>query len=170
MRHLPFPLALAIVATAGALSAPASAVVLYKPLFNQAVSACQPALPAFDGLIRKRPKAVANEGASTAFVSCAMGFQPDDGERVRSLNVHFSNRSGSAQTFSCTVVDGFGSFNYGTSNTRAATAAAGGGARVSWTLNDNNGRGYTFPAVSCSLPPGTEIIAVTALVGDDVGA
>ena len=41
-----------------------------------AVDRCQPALPTFDGSIRKRPKAVQNEGTSIAFITC--GFSGDN--------------------------------------------------------------------------------------------
>ena len=47
-----------------ALPATSPAAEISRLVFSQAVAVCQPALPAFDGLIRKRPKAVANEGTA----------------------------------------------------------------------------------------------------------
>ncbi|HST45355.1 MAG TPA: hypothetical protein VLK29_09045, partial [Luteimonas sp.] len=39
---------------------------------QNATGLCQAALPAYDGLIRKRPVAIRNEGDAAAFVSCSL--------------------------------------------------------------------------------------------------
>ena len=61
-----------LVAVATLLAAAEAHSVDRELAFQQnGAGACQAALPAYEGLIRKRPMAIQNEGVSTAFVTCA---------------------------------------------------------------------------------------------------
>ena len=63
-------LSLAVALTAATLSPNAQAVTVNRDYLSHGTANCQSALPVFDGNIRKRPAAVANEGTATAFVTC----------------------------------------------------------------------------------------------------
>lgn len=69
----PCVLAAAIVAAPAAVEA----APIERTLYVNASAHCQAALPVFDGLIRKRPLAVVNEGQAGAFVTCAIPMQGD---------------------------------------------------------------------------------------------
>ncbi len=152
------------------MTAPAHAAAVEKIYFSQAVTVCQPALPAFDGLIRKRPKAVANEGTTTAFVTCGITTPNSFVRAVRLVLVSFTNRAGAATTINCTLVDGFGDDTYSPSKVKSLVVATQ--ARGSLTFEsfaDNGNVLYLTPALSCALPPGTEISGVTYAALDEIG-
>lgn len=149
----------------------ALAATTLKFHFNQAVSICQPALPAYDGLIRKRPKAVANEGTTTAFVSCALAHQSEFFNTVEGVRVVVINRQDTAVEMTCTLVDGSGDITFSPSKARTITVPSGGRAVLPWSYASNNGGvRYTAPAVSCALPPSTEIVGVAYEALDEIGA
>lgn len=127
------------------------------------VNNCQPALPAFDGQIRKRPKAVQNEGTSTAFVTCAWTSQGvhgvGAGENPRGLMVRFSVPDGVTRNVSCTVVLGTITEDL---PTLTVSRTVGAGAYQTITLTPQSfGRDDEFPhglvSLSCALPPGMAI-------------
>ena len=66
---------------------------------------CQPALPVYEGLVRKRPLAVVNEGAENAYVTCALTTE-EVSLNVQSFGTRVSNGSDAALTVSCTAVVG----------------------------------------------------------------
>lgn len=149
---------------------PASAATVFKFYLNHAVSVCQPALPAFDGLIRKRPKALANEGTTTAFVSCAPGHQGDSSRTVEALQVLLINRRASSVQMACTLVDGLGDDTVSASLVKTVDVAANGSASLTWQSGpDNGGLRYGLPAVSCALSAGTEIIGLAYQAMDEIG-
>lgn len=168
-RSIPASAAAVVVLLSTALS-PAFAATLAKEYYNQPAAACQAALPAYDGLIRKRPKAIANEGTSNAFVTCAPGHQANAYSSVNSFMVLLANRTGVAINISCTLVDGIHDIPFSPSKTKVISVPANDRVNLQWTASgDNAGAAYTMPAVSCNLPPATEIsgIALTAL--DEIG-
>ncbi|MGY1531451.1 hypothetical protein [Luteimonas sp. A649] len=116
---------------------------------------CAAALPAFEGLVRKRPLAIQNEGSSTAFVSCA---PPQFGGHASNpqlgLDIFVANMGASAATVTCTGVTWInGEQIY---LVKSTTMAAGQESQIWW---DNSGTQPTgdFIYLSCSLPPGTGI-------------
>lgn len=148
----------------------ARAATVIKFYLNQAVASCQPALPAFDGLIRKRPKAVANEGTSTAFVSCAPGNQRDNFETVETFSIVLLNRNAASVQMTCTLVDGVGDSNTSVSTTKTITVTANVRSNIVWSYTaDNGGQRYSTPSVSCALPPSTELAAIAYTALDEIG-
>lgn len=120
-------------------------------LVSGGAGVCQAALPAFEGLVRKRPRAIQNEGNSTAFVTCAppqyaLLSDPESGLRVQVLN-----NGGSPVTVNCTGVTQDNLYL-----ARSTTMAAGGSGEMSWDEDDGDGVG-SFVAISCALPPGVGI-------------
>lgn len=124
---------------------------------TSAVANCQPALPAFDGLIRKRPRALQNEGGSSAFVSCS--FTGDvfsiDGRTVQASAV-LTNNTSSMMSVTCTLING--EFTVPNYLPKTLAIASGGFTQFSWSAVDNGGNNLTpFVSMSCSLPPGIGI-------------
>jgi hypothetical protein len=151
---------LTCIAAAGLLAAaPALHAGSVRAVYYQSASGfCQPALPAFDGLVRKRPTAVANEGTANAFVSCSMPSWPT-GEGVDvnlgEVELVLANRGTQAAQLSCTLVNAFEPG--GAAVVRTATAAAGQRAFLTWTIGDFGGAPLEFLNFSCLLPPRTEV-------------
>ena len=86
---------------------------------------CQSALPVFDGNIRKRPMALANEGAGNAFVTCDSESISNFATGFSAVAIGFYNRAGAADVeVSCTLVNGV-LFGEGYFPKTVAVAAAG---------------------------------------------
>ena len=81
------------------------AAVIERQEVRMSADVCQPALPAFDGNIRKRPLAMMNEGTSNAFVTCAFGGVFNGVPSQKTLSVGFTNITDSEITVNCTLVD-----------------------------------------------------------------
>jgi len=130
--------------------------------WSNAVDICQGSLPSFEGALRKRPLAIANEGTSTAFVSCSI--RTSFGDDVTGIVVVMINRGASNQTFSCTLVEGIALPYLGNPpvyQPESTTIEAGNNGGFNWNYNaDNDGDFYEIPNLNCSLPPGGEINAI----------
>ena len=59
---------------------------------QNAVGNCNGALPGFEGALRKRPLAIANEGTSSAFVSCTLPVNQSESTGVTIAAVGLINR------------------------------------------------------------------------------
>ena len=154
MKCLPF---LVAAAAAWAAFAPLRAEA-QQVLAQNAAGACKSALPVFDGNLRNRPTAIANEGVSGAFVSCSM----EDSLEGRSTfpAVLLYNARAGAITVSCTLVQGYaGGARY---YTKSRTYGAGSDGYISWSEVDNNFPYYAeLINFSCNLPPGVEMWLVS---------
>lgn len=126
---------------------------------------CQSALPVYDGQIRKRPKAIQNEGTVPAFVTCSWNTQSDGmspSGNPRYLFMMFSVNDGQPDHVSCVGVMGAQDQTYNT-YTRGIDLHSNGGTRgLTWLPSDFGGS-TTFPtaliSVSCLLNPGVGINA-----------
>lgn len=132
-------------------AAPASAT-LYR---QNAAGACKSALPVFDGNIRSRPLAVANEGTASAFVSCSMlDYWLDD---IQLVSILLRNNTAATVSVSCTYVSGSVTDAEFFTRTRTLTAGQTGG--ITWAPAVDHAN-LPFDAqvnFSCSLPPGVEL-------------
>lgn len=145
-----------------AISAPVNAALVERTVFSHAAANCQAALPVFDGNIRKRPKAVANEGTSTAFITCAFEQLPEAGNRVQRAVVVFVNRNAGPVSVSCTFVNGFLDNALSPSLTKTTTLQGNQvGSLFASALADNGNQNFSYVASSCALPPGVEIAYTT---------
>lgn len=117
------------------------------------VGNCQAALPTYEGLIRKRPLAVINEGTSAAYVTCALTSE-EVSLNVQSFSTRVSNRSDVPVTVTCTAVvgDELASADYIPKSITLAPEANG---TLAWGTADNGGLLFAKSiAMSCQLPPG----------------
>lgn len=125
-----------------------------------AVHACQPALPAYEGAIRKRPKAVQNEGTVPAFVTCGVsgdyGSNLDKG--IYYVRVAMINMTPEPVAITCTLVPGMHATTSATHLPVTSVMPVGDiGWGINWIHTDHGGRFGTSAAVSCALPPGIGI-------------
>lgn len=134
----------------------AHAIEVVHTDFGSAVAACQGALPAYEGTLRKRPLAMQNEGAAPAFVNCAFPVE----NLLWRFEVSLRSMSGSAASVSCTAVNGYdgGEPRYATKT--VVLAADGSPASLIWRPADFGGAD-TFPimqvSLSCVLPRGASL-------------
>lgn len=143
----------------GALFAgPANAAIERHTLSASPADRCQGALPSFEGALRKRPLGVQNEGAATAFVTCAFaveGLQEEAGSY--SLSTWYYNANQVATNLTCTAVSGF---QTGTNEyvSQTVTIAAGQQGQLFWDDADfASGLGDGLIAISCGLPVGVAV-------------
>lgn len=170
-------LVLLTVAISGALVPDASAATVERNEVSLSASRCQPALPAFDGAIRKRPLAMQNEGASgLAFVTCAFDGVAGDVPSRKELQVGLINTTPAVPgqltltSVSCTLVDagaGFAAPIYITKSVLYGAAAHG---PITFTTADNNGQPFIYPALSCGLPPGFGVEYVGSRFDVEIGS
>lgn len=154
---------------AGLAVACLSATPAYADDWSNAVDVCQGSLPSFEGALRKRPLAIANEGTSSSFLSCSLRAPAATNGQglVAGTIVVVTNRSASAKTVSCTLVDG-AALPYPsippTYHTKSIDVGAGGWSAASWTQQDDNANSpYRRPNLNCSLPVGVELNSVAIL-------
>lgn len=164
----------AVASCAGMQTAHAVPTLQERTTIATAVALCQPALPVFDGNIRKRPLAVQNEGTSNAFVSCGLiedvsGYSSG----AKTVAAYLVNTGTTSATINCTLVSGNG--RHGDSVLyfpKSATISAGDNSSlIFWSAAADNG-GVNFDqvvSVSCQLPPGTGVMQLTNAQDVDVG-
>lgn len=134
-----------------------------------AISSCQAALPVFEGLIRKRPLAVQNEGDAAAFVTCGLeNAGPNGGtHRINFAEVQLQNQGSLSRSVSCTAVNSNASASPGAPAYLNRTVAVAPGATVTLDFQAAQFPGNPLVltgntlAVSCNLPPG---IGITSTV------
>lgn len=116
------------------------------------VGNCQAAMPAYEGMIRKRPLAVVNEGEDQVFVTCALTSE-EVSLNLQGFSTRLSNGSGVAATVTCTAVvgDELATASY---IPKSITLAPGSAGNLTWTGADAGGL-FTSRSValSCNLPP-----------------
>ena len=151
-------------AVAAAYSVPAVAQE-YHVNASQPAARCQSALPVFDTVLRKRPLAVQNEGATSTFISCA--FEMDGGEATIDnsailLDTYFTNFGETDTQVTCTAVTGYagGENEYVSITVDVPTEIVEEtDGNAYWTDTDFEGGGMetSLIAISCNLPPGVGI-------------
>ncbi len=129
-------------------------VTANRTQYFNAPAHCQGALPNFEGSLRKRPLALQNEGATSAYVTCAI---PTQG-RVEALEMYASSHDGSASEVTCTAVTGYkGGTNLYVPQT-VVTSADGDWTGLVWEAEDFQSVDVfpsSYIALSCNLAPGT---------------
>lgn len=136
---------------------------------------CQTALPVFDGQVRKRPKAVQNEGTSVAFVTCSF---PSQGTYTQSVNnptsvrIYFGVNDGVADSVTCTGVSGYQGQTIPNSVKTVSLPASGAQASLVWVPADFGATG-NLPnglfSVSCELNPGVGINDSNVNFAEEIG-
>jgi len=153
------------------LTTPAAALTRNLVLQQNGTGACQAALPNFEGVIRKRPLAIQNEGASTSFVTCSppslQGLVAND---TLGYNIRLVNRGSSLVSVNCTAVIG----SDGVTNPLVVylpkNANIGGNSNAVLTWRTLEGYDTSVPFnVQCELPPGVGISGIQTNQTLDVG-
>jgi hypothetical protein len=150
----------------------AQAVTVERQEVRMSADVCQPALPAFDAAFRKRPLAIVNEGSASAYITCAFGGVFNGIPSVKTATVGFTNTGSSARTVNCTLVDAHAGVMDPDFFPKTISVPAAGSpvALLIWSaINDNGGTRFTYPAASCSLPPGVGVQVTNHTYDEDVG-
>ena len=152
--------------------APGLALSATEPRFPQynAAADCQGALPRLEIVFRKRPTGIANEGTSSAFLTCSM--QADqNAEGSIFATIAFRNRGAADATVNCTMVAGIVDSPVFYPKSIVVPAGAAFTTLLSWTADDDND-GDPFDKqinFSCSIPPGVEANYLNRLFNEEVG-
>lgn len=166
LRNLPYLSALITGVLCVSATAMADAVTRERSNLQNGSGACQAALPAFEGLVRKRPLALQNESVGTAFASCSMV-----GTGVTEAYVGLINNSANPVNVTCTLVDGLAN-EVNKYFTKTVTVPTSAWTQIGWTdAADNAGAKFRFSAnASCNLPAGVGISYTIVYYEEDVGA
>ena len=161
-RHLVVPCLLALLA---ASAAPDAAAMPSRTRHISATAVCEAPLPIYDATLRKRPVAIANEGTSPIFISCALPTDHSGGVATSEVRVLFASRV--QRTVNCTIVAGVDSDLY--REGRSVVVPAAGVASIQWNGIDKRGVAGAI-SLSCTLPPGTEVRTLSLHELDPLGA
>lgn len=160
-----------LVVSVSILSCPdvANAATVTRTPYQNAGSACTGALPTYEGALRKRPKAIANEGTGLAFVTCSAPANDSNSRKPQRLFLWVFNRSTSTVSLSCTMVNG-DEFNGSTATPATATVAPGVLTPLLWQpVSPATEFERSALSVSCALPPQVEINLVGQVIDEDIG-
>ena len=137
--------------------------------YQNAAGICQASLPSYEGAIRKRPTAVANEGSSSAFVSCSAPTSAEGTTGVTEISVVLYNRNASATPVTCTFVHSFQAG--GTLVPKTISVPSNGRAFLTYTPADvGNPTSLRFANFNCALEPGTDVGYVFYYYTYEIGA
>lgn len=174
--HVPAKAALVLLLLTSAYGEPSFAVNASRSKVSTAAGLCQAALPTFEGLIRKRPLAVQNEGVEAAFVTCSYtsDTQASGSNGNTSFVASFINQSPAPVAVNCTAVIGStsGTATYIPKVSPLIPANGAAPGSTAWTSADNGGfiYGPHLPvSLSCNLPPGVGIVTLTITATVEVG-
>lgn len=166
-------LSVAILAAGACAAGQAQAAPITRNYLIQPAANCQGNLPNSEGNLRKRPLAIANEGTSTAFVTC--GFQDinNGGTGTVSVTTWFINRSPAPVTVNCTLVNGIWGapyFSVGFFPKSVTIAPAAPPTIIQWTAAaDNAGSNFVAPSLSCALPAQTDLSLINHVFPEEIG-
>lgn len=133
---------------------------------SNAVDMCNGALPGFEGALRKRPLAIANEGGASAFVTCSFtsGYNMTG---IYDAVVFATNRGTSAVNVTCTFVNGVvpevvqyaPAYPLPTYYPTTVNLVPGQFAPIAITAEAYGLEAFPAPHmnVNCSIPPGVEM-------------
>ena len=143
--------------------------------FQGAAGVCQPSQPSYAAGLRARPLGLANEGAATAFVTCAFrGDQTTGGRGAWQVTATVGNFGGITRRVTCTFVTGsqLGGNNDAIYRSKTFLVAPGGqGVTFSWEPSEIAGAPESIkrPAVLCSLPNRTVLQYFSTYYNENVG-
>lgn len=132
-------------------------------------NACTGALPTYEGALRKRPTAIANQGSDFAFVTCSA-----EGDYLRSTTpttvvIRVTNRNANSVDLSCTFING--DAQYGTIFIpQTKSLLPGIDVQMAWNPVPPaaNFEKHTV-SVSCALPPNVELNSFANKFSESIG-
>lgn len=162
--------ALAVLISASCVSTEARGVTVSRKLITNPTGICQSSLPVFDGVIRKRPLAVQNEGDALSFVTCSFTSQGI----FSSVDVYFSSNDNAAHSIECTGVSGYQSSQLNEYVVKQVDVPASGAQKlITWQGSDFANSPTDLPSarfsILCKLPPGAGINDSELKYTQDVG-
>jgi hypothetical protein len=163
----------ALVLAIGASVTPsdAQAVEQTRSTFTNPTGICQAALPNFEGVIRKRPLAVQNEGTTDSFITCS--YTAQGGPGMTRVIAEFTNTNDGVRFMSCTGVSGYTGFAQTEYLVKSVLMEPGAMNSLVWDAADFEGAPTSFPSVtfsiSCNLLPGIGINRSRVDFIEDVG-
>jgi hypothetical protein len=179
MSHLRLSSTVLATALVALLAAPsADAVTRTRTSYPNAAAYCQSAVPSCAGsVLRARPLAIVNEGASSAFVTCSFpGGESVNAPQTTEVGVWVINRGSVARTISCTLVNGYEGTSGPSVDTsytpKSAMVSPGDGNFFTWAAAELPGTPTVIlnPNFSCSMQPGTGVGYLYYTYPEDVGA
>lgn len=162
----------ALTATIAMAASPhAGAEVIQRQAYQNGGSACTGALPTYEGALRKRPRAIVNEGSNVAFVTCSAVNEEITAMKATFAYLRLSNAGTSPVQVTCTFVNA-SDWEGGVSTPSAVTVPAGGASQLSWGSIAADAEVFPYLGVnfSCALPPGVGVSYVGKRWKQDVGA
>lgn len=147
----------------------AQAVDVTRQPMQTATGVCNGSLPSYEGALRKRPLGIANEGTSSAFISCATAGN-ELGLANDAAGLYFTNNGAAPATVNCTFVDGvkFYSSQY---RPKSVTLNPGQYAPIIWFPAEYQLTTFSrWANFNCTLPAGVEINEVVIRHPENVGA
>lgn len=157
MKHFHTAAFLAIAASV--LSVPnANATKINRVDKANATNSCSPSLPFFEGVVRKRPLAVQNEGSELSYVSCSFS----NTGTLNSVSITLINLSGTPKNVDCTGVNASATQDTSVYTVKTAFIAPNGFAKLDYNPSDFGAApGNPFPSLYvsmlCKLVPSTGI-------------
>lgn len=157
-----------LLAMAVLVAANASALDRRLVFQSNAAGVCQAALPAFEGLIRKRPMAIQNEGGSAAFVTCSP-VTLQHANTVAGHGIYLVNNTSAVVTINCSAVIGARTGIAELTIPRSRIVQANDSSSIYWTIGDFDPDNSVSFNTTCALPPGTGISTLYTSQNLDVG-
>lgn len=103
-------------------------------------------------------------------MTCGLRSIRGNARFARSAGLYLRNNSAGQRIVTCTLVDAGPQMNAPSQLTQRITLAPNQEPTLTlWTMQDNGGLAYRYPAFSCMLPPGTGVSGVTRTFAEDVG-
>ncbi|MEP6632881.1 MAG: hypothetical protein ABJA62_01595 [Luteimonas sp.] len=147
----------------------ADATDLILNRYRNPAALCQGALPNYEGSFRKRPMAIANEGSTSAFITCSLESTNSVSYGQSYVSAAFVNRGTSTTNVSCTMVAG-GTFTPAPIFfTKSINVGASGTGVIAWTQAEVGAR-MGLASLSCNLPAAVEIGTILDAYPFNIGA
>ena len=154
-----------------AIAAPdAYAAEIVRQTYQNGGSACTGALPTYEGALRKRPRAIVNEGTAVAFITCSTNTEEISASKPTIAFMRLFNSGSGTVTVNCTFVNG-ADWEGGANEVRSVTLGSGSFAIASWGDPADDAPQFTYRTVnfSCALPPGVGVSYVGRRYRQEVG-
>ena len=163
--------AIAALCGVGAASAGGHAVLLPRSFVQNATGACQPALPYYEGNIRKRPLAIQNEGDASAFVNCSLVGTERSTGGLKDVQVVVTNMSAAPQVVSCTLIGEVtdASMTFLPKTVTVPGNQSGSAHVLRWDTVDIGGTLLKTANLSCNLPAGAGLGETSVQFDEYVG-
>lgn len=175
MRKFKFMSGLALVAV-GCFSATANAGTVLKSSISHGVGNCRGPRFSDESAMRRNAMGIWNEGDKAIWITCDLDLGPNwpnyaSEVGISAVTVAFQNDTYNDIGLKCTLVDGIlGVADYYPKEAVVNKLPYGGAAVPTWTAEDDNGgKLFAAPAVTCSLPKGVHLSYVQVRYFDEVG-